>query len=439
MRALLLFLAVLVAAPAGAAAQASDTPRVLFAPGGTVPVRLRRTVSRLLSSNAVLVSYEDYVRACNEAGVRPSSARAVRRVGTQQNATVIVVGSYGGHYRRRMLRLRYYSGSSGELMTSGNYALRGQHLRPSSQHAILRDLATVTGGAPPPAQASAASEEPSSEAEGEGGDLPPPLDWEAQEAAAAEEAAAEPAPEEASDGEATPLSEQKQWGFAVSAGAGIAQRSSSIPMEGGAARLSTIPFPAIQAQVLGYVRPDASSRYRLALAVRYTTSVGLQGRDERADGSTRTTDMRAHHLAIGLRNDIPLAPGERPTRLQLEVGWGFRMLDSEIPVSIPDYTLSGIYARIGLWFHIGDSPLSLGIVPEIGHVGSLSDDLSQSGQVQDGFLVGAEAHVRLEVIPEVSIHLLYREAHAFLGSAREGGGEMNDAERYGILRAEYQF
>ncbi|MEC7520700.1 MAG: hypothetical protein VYE22_12580 [Myxococcota bacterium] len=437
MRAVLVLLAVLIAAPAGVEAQASDTPRVLFAPGGTVPARLRRTVSRLLSSGGVLVSYDDYVRACAQAGLRPSSARAVRRVGTQQNADVIVVASYGGHYRNRTLRLRFYSGQSGELVTSSNYSMRGMHLRPASQHAILRDLRAVTGGAPP-AQASAPDAAPAAEG-GEGGDLPPPLDWEAQEAAAAEGASEEESAPEASEEDEVPLEMRRQWGFAVSAGAGIAQRSSSIPMEGGDARLSTIPFPAIQAQVLGYVRPDAGSRYRLALALRYTTSVGLQGRDERADGSTRTTDMRAHHLAIGLRNDIPLAPGERPTRLQLEVGWGFRMLDSEIPVSIPDYTLSGIYARIGLWFHIGDSPLSLGIVPEIGHVGSLSDELSQAGQVQDGFLVGAEAHVRLRIIDEVSVHLLYREAHAFLGSAREGGGEMTDAERYGILRAEYQF
>ncbi len=46
-------------------------------------------------------------------------------------------------------------------------------------------------------------------------------------------------------------------------------------------------------------------------------------------------------------------------------------------------------------------------------------------------------HVRLQNIEEVAIELMYREAHAFLGSEREG--EMTDAERYGVLRAEYRF
>ena len=113
------------------------------------------------------------------------------------------------------------------------------------------------------------------------------------------------------------------------------------------------------------------------------------------------------------------------------------MLDSEIMVSIPDYTLHGIYARVGLFFSVGDTPLSIGIIPEIGHMMNLSEELSQSSMVGDGFHVGAEAHVRLQIIPEVAVLLMYRESHAFLGTGL--GEDMNDVERYGILKAEYHF
>ena len=89
-----------------APAEAQDAVRVLFIPGGTVPGRLRSTLSRLLASRATMVDYAAYARAASARSMRPSSRGAIRRVATQQNANVIVVASYGGHYRRRLLRLR---------------------------------------------------------------------------------------------------------------------------------------------------------------------------------------------------------------------------------------------------------------------------------------------------------------------------------------------
>jgi len=113
------------------------------------------------------------------------------------------------------------------------------------------------------------------------------------------------------------------------------------------------------------------------------------------------------------------------------------MLDTEILISIPGYTLHGLYARVGLYFPIGDSPLSIGVIPELAHAMNTSEELAQLAGVSDGFIVGAEAHVRLEIIDELAVTLLYREAHAFLGS--ETGGQLGDAERFGVLRAEYVF
>ncbi len=438
MRHLLVAIALLLALPATTSAQ-SDR-RVLFVPAGSVPVRVRRTVERLIATRSVLVSYETYARAAAERDLYPSNIRAIRTVATQQGAEVIVVAGYGGHHRRRVLTLRYFDGRTGELLTRRNHGLRGQHLRAASQHGILRDLEAAAGGgsgatAPPP---ESEGEPPVVEAGGGDGDgLPPPVDWGAPQDAA-NAAAADPEPSAPHDDEAEgAATELRQWGFSVALGVGIAQRQSTIPTMAGPARLTTVPFPAIQGEILGYVRPNPTERLRVALAIRYTTSVGLLAEDQLVDGTTRTTDMRSHHLTLGVRTNIPLSPGDKPTELLLEAGWGFRMLDSEIRVSIPDYTLHGLYARVGLLFNVADTPLSIGIIPEIGHMMNLSDELTQVGMVGDGFAVGAEAQVRLQVIDEVSVQLMYRESHAFLGTGFDE--DMNDVERYGVLRAEYVF
>jgi len=224
----------------------------------------------------------------------------------------------------------------------------------------------------------------------------------------------------------------------VALGGGIGQRSSDVPTNlGGPTNLSTIPFFALQARAMGYVRPDPASLLRVGITARYTTSIGMtvgvEGTDEPA------TDLRVHHLALGLRTDIPLAPGDRPTFLQLELGWQFRMLDLEMPSAfLPDYTLTGFFGRIGLWFSVGDSPISIGLIPEVGHAFKIGSFERNIAEVEDGFMIGAEAHIRLQVVRELALQLLYSEAHMFLGSVLPDE-QLNDAERFVILRAEYRF
>lgn len=450
----LLAFAFVLALPLGAAAQAGgESVRVLFIPGGTVPGPLRARVQRLLASNAVLASYDEYARAARQRNLRPSSSRAISRIATEQNVAVIVVASYGGHYRRRILRMRYYNGETGELATSSNHGLRGMHLRPATQHAILRDLNAASGGrigqAPPPDDGGDEGGGEGGGGEGGGdeggagddGGLPPPVDWGAEDAAAEGEGGDVPPPPEDEPAEGSeedlPLAEQSQWSFAVAAGAGIMQRSASIPLAAGPARLSTTPFPAIQVEVVGSVRPDPTSRWRVGLNARYTPSVGLIATEERADGSTRSTDLRAQHVSLGLGTYIPLGDGARPPFLQTELGWQLRVLDSEVQFSLPDYSLTGLYLRVGLWFTIGESPISIGVVPEVGHMAPLGDGLTQMAMASDGFMVGGEAHIRLRIIDEVALQLSYREAHAFLATAR--GSDMNDEERFVLLRVEYLF
>lgn len=153
----LLALGVALALTSVAPSAHAQGPQVLFVPGGSVPAGLRRNLSRTLAQSAQLADYSAYVRACAARRWRPSSRTALRRVATQQGVRVIVVAGYGGHYRRRTLRMRYIDGTSGDLIASSTYVLRGQHLRAASQRAIQRELTQAAGGAPPPAAPPAAS------------------------------------------------------------------------------------------------------------------------------------------------------------------------------------------------------------------------------------------------------------------------------------------
>lgn len=456
MRSSLLTLAMVLALPSMVGAQSST--RVLFVPGGSLPRHMHGPVRGLLASRAVLVSTDAYRRAAHRANVRASSPRGVRRIGTRQGADVIVIATWGGHFRRRVLRARFFGGRSGELITSGTYRMRGRGLRPASQHALLRDLeraaeASRSPGAavaepaaappvaappaPPPVEPPHAEAPPAARARDE--ELPPPLSWDEppppsrQEPPAEERGAETTTPEQEATQEGEPA---RLWGFALGAGIGVGMRASTVPLQGAEAKLSSTAYPTIQVGALGHLRPDATSRFRVEVSARYTASVGLQVEDRAAEGGAQSTDMRTHHVIIALTARLPLAPGERMTELLLGASGSFGILETDLDVSIPNFAVGGVYARLGFNFYVGDSPLSIAVVPELGYAASLSDELSELAQVSDGFSVGAEGVVRLQIVDEVSVSLLYRESHAFLGSAR--GSEMHDVTRYGVLGVRYE-
>ncbi len=335
---------------------------------------------------------------------------------------------------------------------------RGRAGSASSASSIRRFDAVASDPSRPPRHASSRARplEPEPESEptasrDRADSLPPPVDWRAP-AQHDDADAAPPEAQEASDdavgdtsgdengadddGEASSASDARIWGVGVTAGGGFGLRSAAIQMEAGPARLATTPFPVIHAALTGHVRPISDSWFRVGAAIRYFTSVGLVAQDQRSDGSTRSVDTRVQRLDIGVSADVPLASGERVTRFYIELGWGFRMLTSELPLALPGYTLSGPYARVGLFFPLGDGPLSLGIFPEVGQVSSVGDELANAGAITDGAVVGAEASIHLDVIPELAVDLLYRESHALLNSDRDG--EASDVERFGVLRVTYR-
>lgn len=436
----------LLTAPAQA-----DEPKVLFVPHTTMPFQLRTAIVRAYGSRADIVSNDAYLALCRRADLSPWSLQCIRRYGVRAGADVIVVGSWLSWGRSRVIRMTYRDGDDGRVLLQTRHTLPGVRLDRAARVALAREivmtggLAGEDGGAPARnasndepeeggEERAAASEEESSD---EGG-LPPPVNWDEDEEPAAGEAEALEEGDDAedaagdSDGEASPIGRRAGFAFEAQAGFGFGARASAVPMEAGPARLSTSPFPAA---ALGLGAAWWGESVHVAARARYFTSVGLRTKDIRSDGSTRTVDARSHSLALGLAVGFALGDRAGATVLELGIGYHFRLFDAEVPLSMPEYTLSGVYARADLSFPVGSGPLRLAIAPEVGSVNGITEQLQETGKVTTGVMVGAEAAVRFQLLEELQLEVVYRESHAFMPSERDS--DMTDVERFGVLRATY--
>lgn len=459
-----LIVAMLVLLAPAAPASADEGPKVLFVPHGSLPFPLRDAVARALGTRARILSTSNYTVRCQRANERPSTPRAIQRIGTRMGADVIAVASWAAWGRSRVVRMTYRHGRTGRVLLQTRHTLPGVRLDTSARRALARE-AVMTGGlasdaapeerpervarapepreeaqaarAEPRRQARAEREEPApAEEEGEDG-LPPPLSWEGSEAAEGASAAStagdeeEPAGEE--EAEAPTVSGASTgFGLDASGGFGFGARSAAVPMEAGPARLSTSPFPAA---MIGLGAGYDAGTVTVSVRARYLTSVGLRTKDIRSDGTTRTVDARAQSLHLGIAVELQLNDAANPTLLELGVGYQFRLFHTEVPVSMPEYTLSGIYARADLSFGVGSGPLRLAIAPEVASVNGITEQLQELGQITAGFAVGAEAAARVQLLDELRLEVVYRESHAFIGSERDT--DMTDVERFGVLRATY--
>ena len=486
MRALRTFLCLLVAAvvacalgvPAPASAD-GDRPKVLFVPHSSLPFPLREAIPRAFASRAELASTSSYLARCRRHGARYSSTSALTRVGTRMGADVIAMASWVSWGRSRVIRMTYRDGRSGRILLQTRHTLPGVRLDVTARRALARE-AIMTGNladsaqptervarasraepvreparAPEPEAADrpereerAAAEDAAEdaaderEADDEGG-LPPPIDWSGDEeagsaSAAATESDAAPEPDdppaagETEAEQATASSAAAGLGFEVTAGFGFGARAAAVPMEAGPARLSTSPYPAA---ALGLAAGYDAGSVEAHARVRYITSVGLRTKDIRSDGTTRTVDARTQSLHLGVGVEIELNDSTHPTLLDLEVGYQFRLFHAEVPISMPEYTLSGIYVRADLSFAIGSGPLRLAIAPEVASVNGITEQLQEAGRVDGGVAVGGEAAVRVQLLDDLELEVVYRESHAFIASERDT--DMTDVERFGLLRATY--
>ncbi len=432
--AILLFTIAFGADVAVAEAQADE---VLFVAAPSLPGPLRRALPRILGGSAQLSNAAEYRSGARRRGLSPANGTAIRRLGTRQGADTIVVAGFGVRGRQRLLRMRYYDGRTGAKVRARTYRLRGVRVHGAARARIARDLASVASEG----HRRSEPEEPRPAAQPESAvELPPPVDWD-------EEDQPPESPPDADDGDDPPRvadrdapeppSADRTWGLDIAFGGGFGQRSSAVPTASGEGRFSSSAFPALHAGLGVWIRPLRNTSFRMALAARYFTSVSLEARSQRLDGSPQTADARAHSLGIGLSGNLAFAESVRAVRMALELGWSFRMLENEPLLAMPTYTLSGPTARLGLFVPLGEeAPLVLGIVPEIGLVSSLSDEMARAGATGTGFIAGFETHVELRVVRWLSVDLVYRESHALVSSEREG--DMTDAERFGAVRLIYR-
>jgi len=445
----------------------AQSGKALFVASPSLPGPLRRALPRVLSRGARLVDSGAYRSAARGRSLAPASGPAIRRVGTRQGAHAIVVVGFGTRGRDRILRVRYYHGQTGAELRARTHHLRGVRLHGAVQSAILRDLTTAMSRgrrgsrarvaqieeptvAPPPeprprprARPAPAALEEADDQEPPPIELPPPVDWDVEDGEPENppddvDVEDEEVEEGASDeGAAAAAYMSREWGLDITAGAGFGQRSSAVPIPSGEGRFATSAFPAVNAALDVWVRPLSNSSFRMGLAGRYYTSVGLSVEGQLPDGTTRSTAAHAHSLSIGLKANLGFVESVRAVRMELELGWSFRMLDNGALLAMPTYTLSGPSARLGVFLPLGEEgPLVLGVIPEVGFINSVSEEMAQAGEIGGGFTVGFETQVRLNIIRQLAVEVVYRESHALMSSARDS--DMTDVERFGVARLTYR-
>ena len=272
---------------------------------------------------------------------------------------------------------------------------------------------------------------------GRGADLPPPVDWE-DRAEEQEEEDLDAEEDEAGDEEEEEedAARDDRYAFDASAAFGFGLRSATVPIEAGSARLSTSPFPAGGVGLGVSMRVTDDELARAGVRAEYLTSLGLQTRETAPDGSTKTVDARSQRVAFGARAEIRLAQSERAAVLSIDAGWSFRMLSTETALGLPEYTLSGPFARVGIRLPVGSGPLRVGLAPEVAAVTGASDVLEQGGGVSTGVAFGGEASVSVVLSRAIELSLQYREVHAVLGS--DTGTDLADIERWGMFGAVYR-
>ncbi len=404
---------------------------VLFVPAPSLPTALRRTVPRVLTRGARLVPRGPYIRAAQDRGLAPANGRAIRELATLQNAQVIVVAGSGGWGRRRMLRLRYYDGRTGAVLRFRTHRLRGRHISASAQRVMVADLRLAASEASDEGPSASALEP---DARGEA----PALEGQSRGDEEADREVPDDAAQNAVEGESPNVADAPAaWGFDLGAGLGFGQRGSTVPTAAGEGRYSSSPFPAIYIAFDLWLRPIDDPAFRVGLGTHYYSSMGLSAEELRDDGSTATVDSHAHSLSVGLSADYEFTVGPRVLRAEVELGWFFRMLDSEASTTMPSYRLSGPQLRLGFFLPLAQTvPIALGVVPEFGIVSSVSEEVAQVGSLSAGFIAGFEVQIRYDLIPELALGLVYRESHAVIGSDHEG--DMSDVERFGVVRLTYR-
>ncbi len=379
-----------------------QAPKVMVVAAPRTPRRLVREVNDLISGIGQLESAEAFVREARARGFPPASGEAFEVLLPEMDIALVLVISVVREDGDRRLRVEYRDGRIGFALLEEAHPLAGDRLRAEARDRVIAEsrlaLAAITRppGAPAP--------EGLPEAAGEGRDGPPP----------------EP-------------------GAAVhvflGAGFGIGMRSFELPTSVGIVRLDTDPFPSVALRLGLDYEPTAKGRVNLRGDLSYTTSVGLEVTDIRADDTTLRTPSRSQRFDVRLGTSYRLADGPEGVSLGGGVGFGLRAFDSEAAVTLPDYALSGFSLRLSLVLPLLEGRLAVEVHPELEWVAFVDDGLTQEGVGGSAVAVGAEARVLFRIAGPFHAELFYRESHAFLDSEL---GDSGDVERYATIGILYR-
>ena len=428
----------------GTASAEGDTARVLYIPLDNLPEITKDEIQVIISRKAQLLSTAKYRSRARRKGLRYSSIRTIKRLGRRQNPDIFVVAGYSS-VRRRRLRVTYRDGENAgkleeiEFRISADGELSRKQKRRVNRNlneaiaAYARrygeDIETKSDGGIVWPKKNKADEGGEGQSTEEGGEET------GEEGVDAEEGSDEENFEEEVAEEAK-LPEHSPVYLSFRAGFGMGHRSIKLPTVGGNVRLKTAPFLAASVQLqAGFTL--AGGKALIGAEADYESSIALSLSEQFADGTTRTVDARSSGARVGAFSNIRLGKKtDRSPFLHIGTGFGFRFFVTEQEISVPRNTLAGPYIRPGIFFPIGEGPLTVGVVP-FGQVFFLVSQgiQDEAGVNAFGGALGAELQAEYFIKSWLRLGLFYSESHAFLGT--EQGGKYRDAIRYVMLRLLY--
>ncbi len=381
-------------------------PKILVVAEARTPRAIVREVSDLLAAVGEVESGDELVREARSRGLPPMSDAAFEALLPGAGMGLVVTLETVDRERVRVLRIAYREGHFGLTLLEEEHPLAGDRLRTEAHERIVAEARLALAATTRPT-AAAGSE--SSTTAGLGPDAP------REHAADAEPGAA--------------------IHVALGAGAGIAMRRFELPVALGIVRLSTNPFPAASIRLALDLEPHARGPLSLGAELAYLTSVGLTSTDMRVDGTSRETPSRSQRFDVWLSGAYRLGEPLDAPSLGAAVGFGLRSFESEAPVTLPDYALSGFSLQLRFALPLFDGRFLVAVAPELGWIAFVDGSLTEQGVSSSAVALGIEARARLGIAGPFYAELSFRESHAILSST---GGESNDVERYLTLGVLYR-
>jgi hypothetical protein len=216
----------------------------------------------------------------------------------------------------------------------------------------------------------------------------------------------------------------------LQAGAGVTQRSISMPSEQGRIRLASSIAPAIDVRAAARLEFEP---WFVRLRAGYQSSLGLHADDRLrlAVAGQASSAVRSHRFEGGVAPGIWLSGRPGSAALSLYLGYGLRAFSSVAPLVLPRFTLQGPLIRLELELPLIAQRLWFQLAPEVHIISAYSSDLSRAAHVfGPGVAFGGEAGLVLRLLPRVAIKLSYRESHASVAANSLAYAGFEDSERY---------